>query len=100
MIWFVLIFNVAVPSEGFIQITIPRTILIAQMIALLALGSVLAVASIFLSVKEIQNYYQTKKLDKVFFPITPESGNLSNVDLLHSDVNIGVDDQHSILDEN
>jgi hypothetical protein len=60
MIWFVLMFNVAVPSEGFIQITIPRPILIAQMIALLVLGSVLAVASIFLSVKEIQNHFQTK----------------------------------------
>ena len=101
MIWFVLIFNVVIPSEGFIQITIPRTILIAQMIALLVLGSVLAVASIILSVKEIQNYYQTKGINpkSVTIPIVTVSRTLPTVDshLVHA--NIGADALHVLLDE-
>ena len=58
LMWFLLLFNIAVPNEGFIQVVVPRSVLITEMVVLLVLGFFLAVASMYLSMVEIQKHYR------------------------------------------
>jgi len=58
IMWFLLIFNIAVPNEGFIQVIVPRSVLIAEMVVLLVIGLFLAVTSVYLSMVEIRKHYR------------------------------------------
>ena len=58
LMWFLLIFNIAVPNEGFIQVIVPRSVLIAEMVVLLVIGLFLAVTSVYLSMVEIRKHYR------------------------------------------
>jgi hypothetical protein len=56
ILWFILLFNIAIPNDGFIQIAVPRSVLIAEMVIILILGLFLAVTSMYLSIVEIQKH--------------------------------------------
>ena len=61
LLWFLLMFNIIVPNDGFIHVMVPRSVLITELVALLVLGLFLAVTSMYLSFKEIQKHIQEKQ---------------------------------------
>jgi hypothetical protein len=72
LLWFLLIFNIVVPNEGFIQVMVPRSILIAEMVAILVLGLFLAVTSMYLSMVEIQKHFRSNNKTSLFSDLTGE----------------------------
>ena len=56
LLWFLLMFNIVVPNDGFIHVMVPRSVLIAEMVVMLVTGLFLAVTSMYLSLKEIQKH--------------------------------------------
>lgn len=72
LLWFLLIFNIVVPNEGFIQVMVPRSILIAEMVVILVLGLFLAVTSMYLSMVEIQKHFRSNNKTSLFSDLSGE----------------------------
>jgi len=62
ILWFLLMFNFIIPTDGFVKVEVPRYIVVIEAVSLLAIGVAISIVSIYLSAQEIRLYIRINRL--------------------------------------